>query len=188
MDTMRFAVIAGLAAAIVGPVLSGEAPAEQPGWSLRDGEGATLYALSTPSERTLNVKAVVLACEAIERRKVLQIQLYPEGRGPLLPKGSRREQLKDEARAQLEIDGTVHKVELSFGGDYALVTDQVETDLPYLSRPVADKIEHGNRLVLRFDLIKDKPGGPEFDAEATVDLKAGDGGKAITAVLRRCDY
>lgn len=57
-----------------------------------------------------------------------------------------------------------------------------------LSRPLADKIEHGNRLVLRFDLIKDKLGGPEFDAEATVDLKAGDGGKAIAAVQRRCGY
>jgi hypothetical protein len=188
MHTMRCAVIAGLAAAIAGPVLSGEVLAEQPGWSLRDGEGATLYALSTPSERTLNVKAVVLACEAIEGRKVLQIRLYPDGRGPLLPKGAKRGQLKEEARAQLEVDGTVHQVEFSFGGDYALVTDQVEADLPYLSRPLADKIEHGNRLVLRFDLIKDKPGGPEFDAEATVDLKAGDGGKAIAAVQRRCGY
>ena len=188
MRTMRLVLIAGLASAIVGLVLSREALAEQPGWSLRDGEGATLYALSTPSERTLNVKAVVLACEAIEGRKVLQIRLYPDGRGPLLPKGAKRGQLKEEARAQLEVDGTVHQVELSFGGDYALVTDQVEADLPYLSRPLADKIEHGNRLVLRFDLIKDKPGGPEFDAEATVDLKAGDGGKAIAAVQRRCGY
>lgn len=187
MDTKR--TIAGLAAAaIVGPALSAAALAEQPGWSLRDGEGATLYALSAPSERTLNVKAVVLACEAIEGRKVLQIQLYPDGRGPLLPKGAKRQQLKEEARAQLVVDGSINQVELSFGGDYALVTDQAEAGLPYLSRPVADKIEHGNRLVLRFDLIKDNPGGPEFDAEASVDLKAGDGAKAIGAVLRRCDY
>ena len=185
MHTMKS--VWAVAAAIVGTVLSDGALAEQPGWSLREGEGATLYAVTPPSEGTLNLKAVVLACEVVEGRKILQIQLYPDGKGPLLPKGAKRGQLKDEPRAELVIDGTVHRVELSFGGDYGLVTDQVEADLPFLSRPLADKIEHGNQLVLRFDLIGDKAGGPVFDAEASVDLKSGDGGKAIAAVRRRCD-
>lgn len=187
MGTMRIAAIAGLAAMIVGPALSIDAAAEQAGWSLRDGEGASLYALSAPSERSLNLKAVVLACEVIEGRKILQIQLYPDSLGPLLPKGAKREQVRDEPSVELEVDGAVQPpVQLLFGGDYAIVIDQIEGVLPFLSQPIADKVEHGKRLVLRFDLIKDKPGSPQFDAEASVDLQAGDGGKAIAAVRRRC--
>ena len=47
-------------------------------------------------------------------------------------------------------------------------------------------LERGARLMLRFDLLTEKVGGSEYDGAATVDLKAGDAGKAIAAVRRRC--
>ena len=40
--------------------------------------------------------------------------------------------------------------------------------------------------MLRFDLLTEKAGGSDFDGAATVELKAGDAGKAIAAVRRRC--
>lgn len=161
-------------------------PSGSAGWTLREGEGQTLYAVSAPTSTTVNVSALVLACEVVSGVRTLQLQLYVDGERPLLPVGARREQLKDDPQLRLEIDGVAYPAKLYFAGDFAVIADRTEGALPALSPGLAERFERGARLMLRFDLLTEKVGGSDFDGAATVELKAGDAGKAIAAVRRRC--
>ena len=67
-----------------------------------------------------------------------------------------------------------------------MIADRTDSVLPALSPGLAERFERGARLMLRFDLLTEKAGGSDFDGAATVELKAGDAGKAIAAVRRRC--
>ena len=161
-------------------------PATSAGWTLREGEGQTLYAVSAPTSATVNVAALVVACEVVSGQRILQLQLFVDGDRPLLPVGARRDQLRDDPRIRLEIDGIAFPAKLYFAGDFATVADRTDGMLPSLSPGLAERFERGARLMLRFDLLTEKVGGSEYDGAATVDLKAGDAGKAIAAVRRRC--
>ncbi|MBI3197980.1 MAG: hypothetical protein HYZ40_10860 [Rhodospirillales bacterium] len=161
-------------------------PDDRAGWALREGEGRTLYAVSAPTSSTVNVTAIVLACEIASDERTLQLQLYVDGERPLLPVGARREQLKDDPQLRLEIDGVAYPAKLYFAGDFAVIADRTDGPLPALSPGLAERFERGARLMLRFDLLTENAGGSDFDGAATVELKAGDGGKAIAAVRRRC--
>lgn len=161
-------------------------PGGSAGWTLREGEGQTLYAVSAPTSTTVNVTALVLACEVVSGVRTLQLQLYVDGERPLLPVGARREQLKDEPQLRLEIDGVTYPAKLYFAGDFAVIADRTDGALPALSPGLAERLERGARLMLRFDLLTEKMGGSEFDGAAAVELKVGDAGKSIAAVRRRC--
>lgn len=161
-------------------------PPAHAGWTLREGEEQALYAVSSPTSTTVNVSALVLACEMVSGRRILQFQLYVEGDRPLLPVGARREQLKDDPRVRLEVDGVAYPVQLYFAGDFATIADRADGVLPAVSPGLAERFERGARLMLRFDLLTEKVGGSDYDGAATVELKAGDAGKAIAAVRRRC--
>lgn len=161
-------------------------PATSAGWTVREGEGQTLYAVSAPTSTTVNVTALALACEIVSGQRILQLQLYVDGDRPLLPEGARREQLRDDPRVQLEIDGVAYPARLYFAGDFATIADRTDGLLPSLSPGLAERFERGGRLMLRFDLLTEKMGGSEFDGATTIDLKAGDAGRAIAAVRRRC--
>ena len=170
---------------VIGSSDSDQPAALKPGWALREGNDGALFAVIPPATKTASVKAIVLACLTVNERKTVHLQLFPEGEEPILPAGASREDLKEEPRAQIEIDGTTQPVNIYFSGDYAVVADRIENDVPMLSRSLADRIERGTRLVLRLDLVKDKPKTAAFDSEVVIDLKAGDSG-AVAAVRKRC--
>ena len=65
-------------------------PATSAGWTLREGEGQTLYAVSAPTSATVNVAALVVACEVVSGQRILQLQLFVDGDRPLLPVGARQ--------------------------------------------------------------------------------------------------
>ena len=156
------------------------------GWTLKNGEGQTLYAVVAPSSATLNVKAVVLACEVVSGGRGLHIQLYPATPGPLLPSGATREQLKDDPAVRLEIDGATSAAQLDFAGDFAVVYNQVAGGLPTMTPELGNALERGSQLTMRFDLVREAAGSQRFDAYAIVDLKSPNGANSIAAVRRRC--
>jgi len=156
------------------------------GWTLKNGEGQTLYAVVAPSSATINVKAVVLACEIVNGGRGLHFQLYPATPGPLLPNGATREQLKDNPAVRLEIDGAALPAQLDFAGDFAVVYNQVAGGLPTMTPELGNALERGNELTLRFDLVREQAGTQPFDAYAIVALKSPNGASSIAAVRRRC--
>lgn len=157
-----------------------------PAWTLTAGEGQNLYAVATPSKATLNLKAVVVACEITSGVRALNLQLYPATQGPLLPDGASRSQIKDEPRIRLEIDGAVLPADIYFAGEFAVVANQVAGGRPVLTPAVAAAMEKGKEMILRFDLLRDQPGATPFDAFAVVALNSTNGAKSIGAVRRRC--
>lgn len=161
-------------------------PTAGAGWTLKNGEGQTLYAVVAPSSATLNVKAVVLACEVVNGGRGLHFQLYPATPGPLLPNGATREQLKDDPSVRLEVDGEISVGQLDFAGDFAVVYNQVAGGLPTITPALGNALERGSKLTLRFDLVRDQAGTQPFDAQAVVDLKSANGASSIAAVRRRC--
>lgn len=162
--------------------------ASEAGWTLvRQDETPRVYAISKSMSTNLNLVAVVLACERIERRNNIQLQLYPSNQQPILPAGASPEDMKDEPRAELAIDGQTYAVQVAFGGDYALVMDGVDGDLPMLSAKLLEALEAGKTLRLRFDLVREAAGQPaSFDGEVEIDLQAGEGTGALATVRREC--
>ena len=161
-------------------------PISGAGWTVKNGEGQTLYAVVAPNSATLNVKAVVLACEVVNGGRGLHFQLYPATPGPLLPNGATREQLKENPAVRLEIDGAVVPAQLDFAGDFAVVYNQVAGGLPTITPALGNALERGGNLTLRFDLVRERAGSQPFDAYAIVDLRSNGGASAIAAVRRRC--
>jgi hypothetical protein len=66
------------------------------------------------------------------------------------------------------------------------VADSADGAMPLLSDALLDVLQLGQRMELRFQLVKVVRGqGPAFDGIAVVDLQAGPSGAAV-AVVRRC--
>ena len=162
--------------------------ASESGWTLvRQDETPRVYAITKSMRTNLNLAAVVLACEQIERRNSVQLQLYPSNQEPILPAGASPEDMKDEPRTELAIDEKVFAVQVAFGGDYALVMDGVDGDLPVLSTKLLEALEAGRSLRLRFDLVREAAGQPaSFDGEVEIDLRAGEGAGALATVHHEC--
>jgi hypothetical protein len=181
--------IATLAATLAATMAASLASAaSESGWTLvRQDETPRVYAITKSMRTNLNLVAVVLACERIERRNNIQLQLYPSNQEPILPAGASPEDMKDEPRAELAIDDTTYAVQVAFGGDYALVMDGVDGDLPMLSAKLLEALEAGKTLRLRFDLVREAASQPaSFDGEVEIDLQAGEGTGALATVRREC--
>lgn len=158
--------------------------ASEPGWNLFRQDSASPRDAVTRALRTnLNVGAVVLACE----RGVLQLQLHPSTEGPILPKGGAREQMKDDPRADLAIDGRSFPVAIAFSDEHAVVSDRQERRLAALSPAILDALEAGRTLQLRLDLVREAAGEPaSFDGDIRIDLRSGEGPAALAGVRRDC--
>ena len=139
------------------------------GWELEQGVDLPSYAVIEPQSTDLNIDSVVLACEQAIDRRVLQLQIYLSTEGPLLPKGVLPQQLKDDPRAEIAIDGRVFPVSLLFADNYAVLADETEHVFPRLSEGLLDAMATGRIMVLRFDLLAERAGQPAaFDGEAIV--------------------
>lgn len=162
--------------------------ASESGWTLvRQDETPRVYAITKSMRTNLNLAAVVLACEQIEGRNSIQLQIYPSNQEPILPAGASPEDMKDEPRAELAIDDKSYAVQVAFGGDYALVMDSVDGDLPVLSAKLLEALEAGKSLRLRFDLVRETAGqSASFDGDVEIDLQAGEGTGALAAIRREC--
>lgn len=173
------AVIAVCAVAGVGAAATG-------GWHLEQGVNEPSYAYIEPAATNLNIDVVTLVCEQAGDGRGVQLQLYPSGQGPLLPAGAPAHLVKDAARAEIEIDGRIFAADILFASDRVILADAGRERTPVLSDGLLDALQTGRTMVLRFDLVAERPGMPEaFDGEAEIDLRAGGGAKAIAAV-RRC--
>ena len=177
----------GLAALALSAVVAGTASAASAGgWRLEEGVSAPSYAFAEPASSNLNIDVVALVCEEAGTERGLQLQLYLSTPGPLLPNGASSQQLKDAARAEIAIDGQVFPTDILFAGDRVVLADSQRQQAPVLSKPLIEAMQAGQTMSLRFDLVSEQPGAAAaFDGEATVDLRAGAGSRAVTAV-RRC--
>lgn len=158
--------------------------ASEPGWNLfRQDRTSPRDAVTRTLRTNLNVGAVVLACE----RGVLQLQLHPSTDGPILPTGVSREQMKDDPRADLTIDGRTYPVAIAFSDEHAVVSDRQERRLAALSPALLDALEAGRTLRLRLDLVREAAREPaSFDGDVRIDLRAGEGAAALAGVRRDC--
>lgn len=176
----------GLAATALSAVFAGAALAAAGGWHLEEGVSAPSYAIAEPASSTLNIDVVALVCEEAGTDRGLQLQIYLSTPGPLLPNGVPPQLLKEAARAEVAIDGQVFATDILFAGDHVILADASRQRVPVLSDRLLDAMQVGRTMLLRFDLVSERPGVPEaFDGEAEIDLRAGPGGKAVAAV-RRC--
>jgi len=156
------------------------------GWQLEPGVAVPSYAVIDPTSTNLNVDSVVLVCEQATHRRILQLQIYLSTDGPLSPNGVAPRQLKNAPRAEAVIDGRGFPVHLLFAEAYVLLADAEEEMFPLLSEHLIDAMQTGKKTVLRFDLVAEPVGQPAiFDGEVVIDLKAGVGGAAVSAV-RHC--
>ena len=156
------------------------------GWQLEQGVDNPSYAMIEPTRTNLNIDTVVLVCEGTDDNRVLQLQLYLSDEGPLHPKGAGPKRLKAEPRAEILIDGRRFRADILFADEYVVLADGQQGLFPLLSDTVLDAMQTGKTMVLRFDLIAERPGqAAAFDGEAVVDLQSGAGAAAISAV-RRC--
>jgi hypothetical protein len=155
------------------------------GWELERDVEVPSYALTEPASTNLNIDSVVLSCEQGPGRRGLQLRLYLAGEGPLAPLGARKD-LKDDPMVDLIIDGLSHSAQLFFADVFVVVADSADGAMPLMSDALLDAMQAGQRLELRFQLVKVAYGKPPaFDGIAVVDLQAGGGGAAV-AVVRRC--
>ncbi len=173
---MLLAGLIGLAS----PAMAGAA-----GWALEANVRDPSYAVTEPTSTNLNIDVVVLTCEQVTDRRGLQLRLYLSGNGPLAPKVATTA-LKDDPRVELVVDGVSQPAELLFADDFVVVADSADGTMPLLSDAILDKLQAGRRLELKFDLVQERSNqAPSFDSSAVVDLQAGAGGRAVTAV-RQC--
>ena len=155
-------------------------------WKLERDVDPPGYAVVEPESSNLNIDSLVLACEETGGSRVLQLQIYLSTEGPLSPNGAPPQRLKDDPRAEIAIDGHVFPVGLLFADNYAVLADDIEHMFPRLSESLLDAMVTGRIMVLRFDLLAERPGQPAaFDGEAVVALRDGEGSAAVSAV-RRC--
>ena len=163
----------------------GAAPAFA-GWEVERDVEPPSYAVIEPESSNLNIDSVVLACEEAGDGRVLQLQIYLSTEGPLLPKGATPQQLRGDPHAEIVIDGRVFPLGLLFADTYVVLADEIDQKFPRLSARLIDAMVTGRIMVLRFDLLAERAGQPTaFDGEAVIELQAGRGGAAVSAV-RRC--
>lgn len=175
-------VLAGMALLVLTSGLA--LAASEPGWVLQTPEpGKPPVAVTKVVRTNLNLGAVVLACE----RGALRLELHPSTESPLLPGGATREQMSDAPRVELNIDGRQFAASILFADEHAVVADREDRKMAALSGSLAEALVAGTTLEFRFDLLREPATqSPAFDATATVDLNAGNGGAALTAVRRAC--
>lgn len=162
------------------------AQAEPAGWSLEPGTNDPHYAVVEPAETSLNVGAVVLACEKADNVRILQLQLYPTDDGPLRAKPAPTGPLKGEPRAELQIDDRVFPVSLMFADTYVVLADDRDGLFPKLSRRLVAALQSGETMTMHLDLVVEPRGEPAtFDGETIVPL-AGSGGRQAVAAMSRC--
>jgi hypothetical protein len=153
------------------------------GWGLEANVREPSYAVAEPTSTNLNIDVVVLSCEQGPDRRGLQLRLYLSGTGPLAPKVATTA-LKDDPRVELVVDGVSRPAELLFADNFVVVADGADGTM--LSDAFLDKLQAGRRLELKFDLVQEpRDQAPSFDSSAVIDLQAGAGSRAVTAV-RRC--
>jgi hypothetical protein len=186
MIARRASSLMVLACLVATAPVAGAVTEKLDGWQLEPGVNVPSYAVIDPVSTNLNVDTVVLVCEQASHRRILQLQMYLSTDGPLSPNGIAPRQLKDDPRAEAVIDGRVLPVQLLFSDAYVLLADEEAERFPMLSERLLDAMQSGERMVLRFDLVAEPVGQPaRFDGEVVIDLNAGVGGAAISAV-RRC--
>lgn len=151
-------------------------------WKAEEGVALPSYAVTEPTSSNLNIDVVVLMCEAAGDANVLQLKLYLTDDGPLRPNGVTAERLKADPRVEVSVDGRVFPVSILFADEFAVLADSEHDRFPALSDGLLDAMASGKQMLVRFDLVDEKPGQPAaFDGEAVIDL----GSPAIAAV-RRC--
>lgn len=171
------ALIVGLASTVAARASAG-------GWDLEKDVDHPTYAFAEPSSSDLNIDTVVLSCEQGAERNGLQLRLYLTGTGPLIPASAGT--AKAEPRFEIAIDGVRHEARLLFADSFIVVADSEDGATPLLSDRLVRALQRGRKLELSFDLVQEQAGqAPAFDGRATVELQAGRGGAAVTA-LRRC--
>jgi hypothetical protein len=155
------------------------------GWELQETTRQPAFATAVPSETNLNIETVVLACERADDGDVLQLQLHPtesdvsiRAIGPPVWSYGRR--------AEIRIDERSFPASVLFADDYVVLADETRGRFPMLSAPLLDAMAMGRTMFLRVPVDVDAISGDgAVDGYARVDLRAGQGGKAV-AVLRRC--
>ena len=154
------------------------------GWISEPGVEPPSYAVTEPTENTLNIDTVVLLCTEFGRHRSLELDLYLTDEGPLLPRGADPGDLKEDARVELAIDGEIFPAQILFADDYAVVADAQDGRVPSLSKRLLDAMQRGESMTVRFDLLEEPKGQPaRFDGEIVVDLAAG---RSAIAAVRRC--
>ena len=179
------ALIVGLATTVAARAAAG---GTKGGWDLEKDVDQPTYAFAEPSSSDLNIDTVVLSCEQGAERNGLQLRLYLTGTGPLMPAaaGQSAGTSKAEPRFEIAIDGVRHEARLLFADSFIVVADTEDGATPLLSDRLIRALQRGRKLELSFDLVQEQAGqAAAFDGRATVELQAGRGGAAVTA-LRRC--
>jgi hypothetical protein len=170
---------------------AGQAEAADPetdrhGWIIEQGTDHPSYAAVAPAVANVNIDTVVLACEEAWGTRILQLQLYLTGDGPLQPTYPQLRPLKAAPQAVIAVDGRAYPVALLFAEDYAVLADFQEGHFPALSGQLVAAMQTGSQMAFHFDLLEEWPGQPpSFDSEAVVDLQA-PGGREAIAAMRRC--
>ncbi len=179
---MAFGALVASAAVI--PLADIEAET-MPGWQVELGTDQPSFATIRPVKSSLNLDALVLNCHDAGDATVVQLELYASDTY-LLPAGVKATELREHPRIRAIVDGKFLPVAMFIADDYSVVADTVVARSPALSQKFLDALQEGRQLVLQFDLVT-KPADrvPQYDAEASVDLRAGIGGKAV-AEVRRC--
>jgi len=190
MDTRALVELgrSGLAALVLsGLVVAADVTAATAGgWRLEEGVSVPSYAVAEPVASNLNIDVVALVCEEAGSERGMQLQLYLSSPGPLIPAGASPQQLKEQARAEVVLDGQVFPVDILFADDRVVLADARRQQAPVLSDRFVDALQAARTMQLRFDLLRMHPGDArEFDGEATIALGAGTGSQAVAAV-RRC--
>ncbi len=186
MQALRRIVHTALTPALLAGVFAAPVLAAGSGWTTERDVDSPSYAVVEPRSSDLNIDALVLACEPADDQRVVQLQLYLTGNGPLIPVGAATDRLKTDPRAEISIDGKIFPVSLLFAGDHVVLADETQRMFPRLSERLLDALEDGATMKVSFDLLAEPARkSPAFDGEAVVELRAGAGGSAVAAV-RRC--
>jgi hypothetical protein len=173
-----------LAASTAGRAASGDLDSQH--WTLEAGTTDPSYAATEPVSTNLNLDAVVLGCEDDGRLRVLQLQLYTTDGSPLRPLHADRSSLRDDPKAEVDIDAQAFPATLAFADNYAVVADAEEGSVLSLSNRLLSAMQGGRTMTLRFDLVvAHGAGNAQFGSEAVVDLRASGAQDAIST-LRRC--
>jgi hypothetical protein len=154
------------------------------GWITEPGIEPPSYAVTEPIDSDINVDTVVLLCTESGARRFLELDLYLGTAGPLLPEGADPQALKVNPGVEISVDGEAFPARLLFADDYVVVADSPEDEIPSVSDGLLEALQHGQTMVVRFDLLAEPAGRPaEFDSQLVVDLESG---RAAIAAVRRC--